>query len=197
MQNQRRSHSLQPINRAPIVDSQYHDFPSLVSTNNLAQFLLQSTIQRPTIQRLSTNSTSSSSQAPSLEQSPPVSRRTTSRPNGPPPPTQQPPPYTSSDIFGSHQASVNNKQNQSLNLRLEEILQGFIPNPIFTPRRRNPAFQPSRIVDNNVQLINEVKHLLIKASELHQDIEVKLTRIQLRLLKQEFERQDATIINDH
>jgi hypothetical protein len=39
--------------------------------------------------------------------------------------------------------------------------------------------------------------LLIKASELHQDIEVKLTRIQLRVLKQEFERQDAIFINDH
>jgi hypothetical protein len=39
--------------------------------------------------------------------------------------------------------------------------------------------------------------LLIKASELHQDIEVKLTRIQLRLLKQEFERQDAIFINNH
>jgi hypothetical protein len=39
--------------------------------------------------------------------------------------------------------------------------------------------------------------LLIKASELHQDIEVKLTRIQLRLLKQEFERQDAIFINIH
>jgi hypothetical protein len=46
-------------------------------------------------------------------------------------------------------------------------------------------------------LINEVKHLLIKASELHQDIEVKLTRIQLRLLKQEFERQDITFTNTH
>jgi len=197
MRNRRRSHSLQPINRAPIIDPHSNDFPSLVSTNNLAQVLLQSTIQRPTIRRLSASSNSSSSRAPSLERSPPVGRRTTSRPNGPPPPPPRPPPYTSSDIFGSHQASVNNEQNQSLNLRLEEILQGFIPNPIFTPRRRNPAFTPSRIVDNNVQLINEVKHLLIKASELHQDIEVKLTRIQLRLLKQEFERQDAIFINDH
>ncbi len=175
MRNRRRSHSLQPINRAPIVDPQSNDFPSLVSTNNLAQVLLQSTIQRPTIRHLSTSSTSSSSPAPLLEQSPPVSRRTTSRPNcPPPPPPPRPPPYTSSAAFCSHQASVNNERNQSLNLQLEEILQSFIPNPIFTPRRRNPAFQPSRIVDNNVQLINEVKHLLIKASELHQDIEVKM-----------------------
>jgi hypothetical protein len=164
----------------------------LVSTNNLAQVLLQTTTRRPSI-----SSTSSSSPAPSLEQSPPVSRRTTSRPNCPPPPPPRPPPYTSSAAFCSHQASINNERTQSLNQRLEEILQGFIPNPIFTPRRRNPAFQPSRIVNNNVELINKVKHLLIKASELHQDIEVKLTRIQLRLLKQEFERQDATIINDH
>jgi hypothetical protein len=197
MRNRRRSHSLQPINRAPIVDPQSNDFPSLVSTNNLAQVIQQSTFQRPTVRRLSTSSTSPSSQAPSLERLPPVGRRTTSRPNGPPPPPPRPPPYTSSDIFGSHQASINNERNQSLNLRLEEILQGFIPNPIFTPRRRNPAFTPSRIVDNNVQLINKVKHLLIKASELNQDIEVKLTRIQLRLLKQEFERQDTRFINDH
>jgi hypothetical protein len=34
--------------------------------------------------------------------------------------------------------------------------------------------------------------LIIRTSELHQDIEVKLTRIQLRLLRQEFERQDET-----
>jgi hypothetical protein len=192
MRNRRRSHSLQPTNRAPIVDPQFNKFPSLVSTNNLAKVLLQTTTQHP-----STSSTSSSSSAPSLEWSPPVSRRTTSRPNCPPPPPPRPPPYTSSDDFCSHQASVNNEQNQSLNLRLEEIFQGFIPNPIFTPRRRNPAFQPSRIVNNNIELINEVKHFLIKASELHQYIEVKLTQIQLGLLKQEFEQQDATIINDH
>jgi hypothetical protein len=197
MRNQRRSHSLQPINRAPIVDPQYHDSPSLVSTNNLAQVIQQSTFQRPTIRRLSINSTSSSSPAPSLEQSPPVSRRTTSRPSHPPPAPPRPPPYTSSVFVGSHQESVENERNQSLNLQLEDILQTFIPNPIFTPRQRNPAFQPSRIVDNNVQLINEVRHLLIKASELHQDIEVKLTRIQLRLLKQEFKRQDITFTNTH
>jgi hypothetical protein len=187
MRNRRRSHSLQPINRAPIVDPPSNEFPSLVSTNNLAQVLLQTTTQHP-----STSSNSSSSPAPSLEQSPPVSRRTTSRPNRPPPPPPRPTPYTSSEVFCTHQASINNERNQSLNQRLEEILQGFIPNPIFTPRRRSPQFQPSRIVNNNVELINEVKHLLIKASELHQDIEVKLTRIQLRLLKQEFERQDGT-----
>jgi hypothetical protein len=32
--------------------------------------------------------------------------------------------------------------------------------------------------------------LIIQASELHQNIEVKLTRIQLQLLRQDFERQD-------
>ncbi len=192
MRNRRRSHSLQPINRAPIVDPQSNESPSLVSSNNLAQVLLQTTSRRP-----STSSTSSSSPAPSLEQSPPINRRTTSRPNCPPPPPPQPPPYTSSAAFCSHQASIETEQNRLLNLQLKQILHGFIPNPIFTPRRRNPAFQPSRIVNNNVELINEVKHLLIKASELHQDIEVKLTQIQLRLLKQEFERQDATIINNH
>jgi hypothetical protein len=192
MRNRRRSHSLQPTNRAPIVDPQSDDLPSLVSTNNLAQVLLQTTTRRS-----STSSTSSSSRAPSLERSPPVNRRTTSRPNCPPPPLPRPPPYTSSAVFCSHLASEENTPNRSLNQQLEDILRGFIPNPLFTPRRRNPAFQPSRIVNNNIELINEVKHLLIKASELHQDIEVKLTRIQLRLLKQEFERQDATIINDH
>jgi hypothetical protein len=185
MLNRRRSHSLQPINRAPIVDPQSEDIPSLVSTNNLAQVLLQTTTRRST-----TSSTSSSSRAPSLERSPPINRRTTSRPNCPPPPPPRPPPYTSSAIFCPHHASEENQQ-------LDEILQGFIPNPIFTPRRRNPAFRPSRIVNNNIELINEVKHLLIKASELHQDIEVKLTRIQLQLLKQDFERQDLTIINNH
>jgi hypothetical protein len=34
--------------------------------------------------------------------------------------------------------------------------------------------------------------LIIQASELHQDIEIKLTRIQLQLLRQDFERQDGT-----
>jgi hypothetical protein len=33
--------------------------------------------------------------------------------------------------------------------------------------------------------------LLIQASEIHQNIEVKLTRIQLQLLRQDFERQDG------
>jgi hypothetical protein len=71
---------------------------------------------------------------------------------------------------------VNNERNRALNQQLEAIFQGFIPNLIFTPRRRSPiAFQPSRTVNNNIELINEVKHLIIKASELHQDIEVKIT----------------------
>jgi hypothetical protein len=39
-------------------------------------------------------------------------------------------------------------------------------------------------------LLDDVKKLIIQASELHQDIEVKLTRIQLQLLRQDFERQD-------
>jgi hypothetical protein len=48
------------------------------------------------------------------------------------------------------------------------------------------------MVSDNIELLNEVKQLIIHASELHQDIEVKLTRIQLLLLRQEFERQDET-----
>jgi hypothetical protein len=38
MRNQRRSHSQQPINRAPIVDPQPNESTSLVSTNNLPKF---------------------------------------------------------------------------------------------------------------------------------------------------------------
>jgi hypothetical protein len=41
-------------------------------------------------------------------------------------------------------------------------------------------------------LLDDVKKLIIRASQLHQDIEVKLTRIQLQLLRQDFERQDGT-----
>ena len=135
MENQRRSHSLQPINRAPIADPQFDESPSLVSTNNLAQVLL---LQRADQRSSDSSSSSSSSPAPSFERSPPISRRTTSRPNCPPPPPPRPPPYTSA-IFDRIQIPSN--------------------------------------------LLNE-------ASEIHQDIEVKLTRIQLCLLRQEFERQD-------
>jgi hypothetical protein len=191
MRNQRRSHSLQPINRAPIVDPQSDDNPSLVSTINLAQVLLHTTTRSS-----SPSSTSSSSQAPSLEQSPPVSRRTTSRPNGPPPPPPGPPPYTSA-IFDHlqippnllNEATVPFYTEQRLNTRLRYLL----PDPTNTRPRRSPlALDPNRTVSEHIDLLDDVKKLIIRASELHQDIEVKLTRIQLRLLKQEFERQDET-----
>jgi hypothetical protein len=191
MQNQRRSHSLQPINRAPIVDPQLDESHSLVSTNNLAQVLLLQT----TDQRSSTSSSSSSSSpAPTLERSPPVSQRTTSRLNCPPPPPPGPPPYTSA-IFDhlqipSHllnEASVPFYTQQRQNRGLRYLL----PNPPNTRPRRSPlAFEPTRTVSEHIDLIDDVKKLIIRASELHQDIEVKLTRIQLRLLRQEFERQD-------
>jgi hypothetical protein len=44
------------------------------------------------------------------------------------------------------------------------------------------AFQPNWTVNNNIELINNMKHLIIRASELHQDIDVKLTILQLILL---------------
>jgi hypothetical protein len=189
MRNRRRSHSLQPINRAPIVDPQSDDIPSLVSTSNLAQVLLHTTTRSS-----SPSSTSSSSQAPSLERSPPVSRRTTSRPKGPPPPPPGPPPYTSA-IFDHlqippnllNEATVPFYTQQRLNTRLRYLL----PDPTNTRPRRSPlAFEPNRTVSEHIDLLDDVKKLIIRASELHQDIEVKLTRIQLRLLRQEFERQD-------
>ncbi len=63
-----------------------------------------------------------------------------------------------------------------------------MPDPTNTrPRRRPLTFEPTRMVSENIELIDDVKKLIIRASELHQDIEVKLTRIQLRLLRQEFE----------
>jgi hypothetical protein len=191
MRNQRRSHSLQPINRAPIVDPQFDESHSLVSTNNLAQILLLQT----TDQRSSTSSSSSSSSpAPTLERSPPVNQRTTSRPNCPPPPG--PPPYTSA-IFDhlqipSHlldEATVPFYTQQRQNRGLRYLL----PDPTNTRPRRSPlTFEPTRTVSEHIDLLDDVKRLIIRASELHQDIEVKLTRIQLRLLRQEFERQDET-----
>jgi hypothetical protein len=191
MRNRRRSHSLQPINRAPIVDPQSDDNPSLVSTTNLAQVLLQTTTRSS-----STSSTSSSSRAPSLERSPPVSRRTTSRPNCQPPPPPGPPPYTSA-IF-DHLQIPSNLLNETTvpfytQQRLNTRLRYLLPDPTNTRPRRSPlAFEPNRTVSEHIDLLDDVKKLIIRASELHQDIEVKLTRIQLRLLRQEFERQDET-----
>jgi hypothetical protein len=191
MRNQRRSHSLQPINRAPIADPQLDDSHSLVSTNNLAQVLLLQT----TYQRSSTSSSSSSSSpAPTLERSPSVSQRTTSRPQCPPPPPPRPPPYTSS-IF-DHLQIPSNLLNEATNpfytqQRQNRELRYLLPDPTNTRPRRSPlAFEPTRTVSEHIDLIDVVKKLIIQASELHQDIEVKLTRIQLRLLRQEFERQD-------
>ncbi len=191
MRNQRRSHSLQPINWAPIVDPQSHEFHSLVSTNNLAQVLpLQTTERHP----LSSSSSSSSSD-PSLERSPPASRRTTSRPNYPPPPPPRPPPYDGS-IF-DHLRIPSHLLNGATppfytEQRLQRLLYGLIPDPTNTRPRRSPlTFEPTRTASANIDLLNDVKKLIIQASELHQDIEVKLTRIQLQLLRQDFERQDA------
>jgi hypothetical protein len=193
MRNQRRSHSLQPINRASIVDSQSPDFYSLVSTNNLAQALLLQTAERHPF----SGSSSSSSQAPSLERSPPVSRQTTSRPNRPPPPPPRPPPYDGpigprfdriripSHLLNEVTPPFYTEQ------RLQRLLYGLIPDPTNTRPHRSPlTFEPTRTARDNIDLLNDVKKLIIQASELHQDIEVKLTRIQLQLLRQDFERQD-------
>jgi hypothetical protein len=75
--------------------------------------------------------------------------------------------------------------------RLQRLLYGLIPDPTNTRPRRSPlTFEPTRTARDNIDLLNDVKKLIIQASELHQDIEVKLTRIQLQLLRQDFERQD-------
>jgi hypothetical protein len=190
MRDQRRSHSLQPINRASIVDPQSQGSPSLVSTNNLAQVLLLQTTERDP----SSRSSSSSSPAPSLERSPPVNRRTTPRPNCPPPPPPRPPPYDGS-IF-DHTRIPSHLLNGDrppfyTEQRLQRLLYGLIPDPTNTRPRRSPlTFEPTRTARDNIDLLNDVKKLIIQASELHQDIEVKLTRIQLQLLRQDFERQD-------
>jgi hypothetical protein len=192
MRNRRRSHSLQPINRAPIIDPQSNDNPSLVSTTNLAQVLLLQTTERHPL----SSSSSSSSPAPLLERSPPVSQRTTSRPNCSPPPPPRPPPYTSPRFehfrIPSHllnEATVPSYTEQ----RLQRLLYGLIPDPNNTRPRRSPLrFEPTRTVNENIDLLDDVKKLIIQATELHQDIEVKLTRIQLQLLRQDFERQDET-----
>jgi hypothetical protein len=190
MRNQRRSHSLQPINRASTIDPQSQEFLSLVSTNNLAQVLLLQTTERHPL----TSSSSSSSATPSLERSPPVSRQTTSRPSRPPPPPPRPPPYDG-PIF-DHIRIPSHLLNDARPLfyaeqRLQRLLFGLIPDPTNTRPHRSPiTFEPTRTVRDNIDLLNDVKKLIIQASELHQDIEVKLTRIQLQLLRQDFERQD-------
>ena len=198
MRNQRRSNSLQPINRASIANPQSQEFSSLVSTNNLAQVLLLQTTER---HPLSTSSSSSSSPAPSLERSrpvsrpiTPVSRPTTSRPNRPPPPPPRPPPYDGPifDHIRIHSHLLNDARPPFYTeLRLQRLLYGLIPDPTNTRPHRSPlTFEPTRTARDNIDLLNDVKKLIIQASELHQDIEVKLTRIQLQLLRQDFERQD-------
>ena len=196
MRNRRRSHSLQPINRAPIVDPQSNDNPSLVSTTNLAQVLLiHATDQHPL-----SSSSSSSSPAPSLERSPPVSQRTTSRPNIAPPPPPRPPPYTPRHISSRFEhfrlpSCILNKAADPPHTEqtLQRLLHRLIPDPTnYRPRRSPLRFEPTRTVNDNIDLIDDVKKLIIQASELHQDIEIKLTRIQLQLLRQDFERQDGT-----
>jgi hypothetical protein len=191
MRNRRRSHSLQPINRAPIVDPQSNDSPSLVSTANLAQVLRIQTTERHPL----SSSSSSSSPAPSLERSPSVSQRTTSRPNCPPPPPPRPPPYTSS--ISDHLRVPSHLLNEATvpfytEQRLQRLLYGLIPDPTNHRPRRSPLrFEPTRTASENIDLLDDVKKLLIQASEIHQNIEVKLTRIQLQLLRQDFERQDG------
>jgi hypothetical protein len=191
MRNRRRSHSLQPFNRAPIVDPQSNDSPSLVSTANLAQVLLIQTTERHPV----SSSRSSSSPTPSLEQSPLVSQRTTSRPNYPPPPPPRPPPYTSS--ISEHLRVPSHLLNEPTvpfytEQRLQRLLYGLIPDPTNHRPRRSPLrFEPTRTASENIDLLDDVKKLLIQASEIHQNIEVKLTRIQLQLLRQDFERQDG------
>jgi hypothetical protein len=191
MRNQRRSHSLQPINRASIIDPQSQEFSSLVSTNNLAQVLLLHTTERHPL----SSSSSSSSPVPLLERSPPVSRQTTSRPNRPPPPPPRPPSYDG-PIF-DHIRIPSHLLNEVTppfytEQRLQRLLHGLIPDPTNTRSRRSPlTFEPTHTVSENIDLLNDVKKLIIQASELHQDIEVKLTRIQLQLLRQDFERQDG------
>ena len=198
MRNQRRSNSLQPINRASIVDPQSQEFSSLVSTNNLAQVLLRQTTER---HPLSTSSSSSSSPAHSLERSrpvsrpiTPVSRSTTSRPTRPPPPPPRPPPYDGPifDHIRIHSHLLNDDRPPFYTQqRLQRLLYGLIPDPTNTRPHRSPlTFEPTRTARDNIDLLNDVKKLIIQASELHQDIEVKLTRIQLQLLRQDFERQD-------
>ena len=189
MRNQRRSNSLQPINRASIADPQSQHFSSLVSTNNLAQVLLLQTTER---HPLSTSSSSSSS--PANRPLTPVSQRTTSRPNRPPPPPPRPPPYDGprfehiripSHLLNDDRPTFYTEQ------RLQRLLYGLIPDPTNTRPHRSPlTFEPTRTARDNIDLLNDVKKLIIQASELHQDIEVKLTRIQLQLLRQDFERQD-------
>ena len=189
MRNQRRSNSLQPINRASIVDPQSQQSLSLVSTNNLAQALLLQTTER---HPLSTSSSSSSS--PANRPLTPVSQRATSRPNRPPPPPPRPPPYDGprfehiripSHLLNDDRPTFYTEQ------RLQRLLYGLIPDPTNTRPHRSPlTFEPTRTARDNIDLLNDVKKLIIQASELHQDIEVKLTRIQLQLLRQDFERQD-------
>jgi hypothetical protein len=191
MRNRRRSHSLQPINRAPIIDPQSNDRPSLVSTANLAQVLRIQTTERHPL----SSSSSSSSPVPSLERSPPVSQRTTSCPNCPPPPPPRPPPYTSS--ISEHLRVPSHLLNEATvpfytEQRLQSLLYGLIPDPTNHRPRRSPLrFEPTRTASENIDLLDDVKKLLIQASEIHQNIEVKLTRIQLQLLRQDFERQDG------
>ena len=200
MRNQRRSHSLQPINRASIIDPQSQEFSSLVSTNNLAQVLLLQTTERHPL----TSSSSSSSPAPSIERSPPVSRQIPPRPNRPPPPPPRPncslpphprPPPYDGPIF-DHIRIPSNFLNEATppfysEQRLQRLLCGLIPDPTNTRSRRSPlTFEPTHTVSENIDLLDDVKKLIIRASQLHQDIEVKLTRIQLQLLRQDFERQD-------
>ena len=193
MRNRRRSHSLHPINRASIVEPQTNDSPLLVSTANLAQVLLLQTNDRHPL----SSSSSSSSPTPSLEQSPSVSRRTTSRPGQPPPPPPRPPPYTSS--ISEHLRIPSHLLNEATvpfytEQRLQRLLYGLIPDPTNHRPRRSPLrFEPTRTASENIDLIDDVKKLLIQASEIHQNIEVKLTQIQLQLLRQDFERQDGAV----
>ncbi len=165
----------------------------MVSTNNLAQVLLLNTTERHPL----SSSSSSSSPVPLLERSPPVSQQTTSRPNRPPPPPPPRPPPYDGPIF-DHIRIPSHLLNEATppfytEQRLQRLLNGLIPDPTNTRSRRSPlTFEPTHTVSENIDLLNDIKKLIFQASELHQDIEVKLTRIQLQLLRQDFERQDGT-----
>ena len=160
MRNWRRSHSLQPINRAPIVDPQTNDSPSLVSTTNLAQVLsIQTTGRYPL-----SSSSSSSSPAPSLERSPSVSQRTTSRPNCSPPQPPRPPPYTPRHISSrlEHFRVPSRTLNEATDSpqaeqTLQRLLYGLIPDPTNYRSRRSPLrFEPTSTVNEYIDLIDDV-----------------------------------------
>ncbi len=151
MRNRRRSHSLQPINRAQIADSDFHEPHSLVSTVNLAQVLVQTTTQSSS----SSQSPSASFPTPSPSGSPLIGHRITSRPTRPPPPPPRPPPYTSS-IFDHLQIPSHLLNDATVPFyteqRLNTLFRGLLPDPTNTRPRKSPlTFEPTRTVSKNIE----------------------------------------------